>query len=652
MLFLRKAGEIMATIRTAIQIQDGMSPAFRSMTKVMNIVLSSFESIQKVSHTAIDTASIQTARAEMSKAEVTFNQVEQEIKEANEAQKKFNSSMGSGGGIANGLKSKIMGIAATVGVALGTKQILGLSDEMTSTTARLNLMNDGLQSTAELQEMIFQSAQRSRTSYMDTAATVSKLGILAKDAFSSNDEMIAFSELMNKQFKIGGASIQEQTSAMYQLTQAMASGKLQGDEFRSIMENAPLLAQSIAESLGMSVGELRSMSSEGLITADVIKNAMFSSADETNAKFKELPITFAEVWTDIKNKLIATFQPILEIIASGAQWISDNWSALIPVFAGVAGSILAIVVAMTAWKIITWLQTIAQLGLNAALMASGIGAILIVIGSIIAGIVKWIQSVGGIKVAWLIVVQSILSAWDFLKLSFFIGIYWVLDLWDKMKLGIMKAVVGITNFMGDMKAGVLGILENMVNGAIGIINDFIGLLNKIPGVEIGLIDNVTFGTEAKLKNEAEKQAKNAALKNYENHINEGIAARGDKITQMGRDALNAAVTRQAEIDAARTGASTRSRTDNVNVERDKMLGGIEDDTSSINDSMESSEEDLKYLRDIAEQETVNRFTTAEIKVDMPVSASIASNMDLDGVVSYLEEKVYETMEVAAEGVHE
>ena len=200
------------------------------------------------------------------------------------------------------------------------------ADELTSIRSRINLINDGSQTTAEIMEKVFDAAQRSRGSYTDMADSVAKLNMLAKDAFSSNDEAIAFVEQLNKQFKISGASVQEASAAMYQLTQAMAAGKLQGDEFHSIMENAPLLAQSIANEMGLTVGQLKEMSSQGLITSDIIKEALFNSAEETNAKFAEIPMTFAEVGQSIQNEMIQAFQPVLEQISSIPQ--SGEFQAL------------------------------------------------------------------------------------------------------------------------------------------------------------------------------------------------------------------------------------------------------------------------------------------------------------------------------------
>ena len=201
------------------------------------------------------------------------------------------------------------------------------ADQLTSVRSRINLINDGTQTTAEIMEKVFDAAQRSRGSYVDMADSVAKLNMLAKDAFSSNDEAIMFVEQLNKQFKISGASIEESSAAMYQLTQAMAAGKLQGDEFHSIMENAPMLAQSIAQEMGLTVGQLKDMSSQGLITADIIKEALFNSAEETNAKFAEIPMTFAEVGQSIQNEMLLAFQPVLEQLSAIPQ--NDDFQAFV-----------------------------------------------------------------------------------------------------------------------------------------------------------------------------------------------------------------------------------------------------------------------------------------------------------------------------------
>ena len=225
--------------------------------------------------------------------------------------------------IMNAVKSGAAFGAAAIGIEAAGRAMKDMAvsavqttDQLTQIRARINLINDGSQSTAEIMDKIYNAASRSRGSYLDMADSVAKLNMLAKDAFSSNDEAIYFVEQLNKQFKISGASVEETTSAMYQLTQAMAAGKLQGDEFHSIMENAPMLAQSIASEMGLTVGQLKEMSSQGLITADIIKEALFNSAEETNAKFSEIPMTFQDIGTQVQNELIAAFQPAMEEISN------------------------------------------------------------------------------------------------------------------------------------------------------------------------------------------------------------------------------------------------------------------------------------------------------------------------------------------------
>lgn len=274
-----------------------------------------------------------TISADSSNAERALNKVSQAAKQrlggdisseldkiSEKAQKVFGQDLqGAMNKLGKGLQ--IAAAATGIGVAATAVKDLAvgaanLSDQMAQIRSRINLINDGSQTTVEIMDKIYAASQRSRGGYLEMADSVAKLNMLAKDAFSSNDEAIFFVEQLNKQFKISGASVEEATSAMYQLTQAMASGKLQGDEFRSIMENAPMLAQSIAQEMGMSVGQLKELSSQGLITADIIKNALYGSAEETNQKFAEIPMTFADIGQSIQNQFIQAFTPVLEQLAS------------------------------------------------------------------------------------------------------------------------------------------------------------------------------------------------------------------------------------------------------------------------------------------------------------------------------------------------
>jgi tape measure domain-containing protein len=639
----------MGTLRTSIEIFNGVSGPMAKIRKSVDTAVEGFKALHTATKTAVNTSTIQRASNEIIKIDSAVDQIDQSIIRSGISQQQLNNGMRDGVSAASGLLNKIKNIAMTMGVAFGAQKIISLADGMTSTTARLNLMNDGLQTTAELQKMIMRSANESRAYYSDTAAVVGKLGIMAKGAFDSTEQIVEFAELMNKQFVIGGVSVQEQTAAMYQLTQAMAAGKLQGDEFRSILENAPMLAQSIADYMGLTTGELKEIASEGLITAEVIKNAMFAAADQTNAAFNQIPMTFSQVGTLVANTLLQAFQPVIQMIGAGAQWIYDNWSTLEPIFYGLAAAVGAYAVALGIMRVATLIQTIAQWGLNAALMANPIMWIALAIGVVIGLIYKWVQSVGGLKVAWLIVVNALLKAWDWVKIAFFTGVYWVIDLWDKMKLAFMKVGFAITSFMGDMKVGVLTILQNLINGAIDIINGFIELLNKIPGVNIDLIGKVSFATTAAAENEAAKQAGQAAIDQYETDITAAAQERDNKLAQMQADAAANAAARQVEIDAAKADAATAGASDTAQ-ETAAYSGETAANTASIADSMDAMDENLQYMRDIAERDVINRFTTAEIKIEQTNNNNIGSDMDIDGIMNKWNEDFIQILETSAEGV--
>lgn len=309
----------MATISSSIRLMDNMTPAISSMMRGMNSMIAGFESMERASKSAVDTKSMAAAKAEMSRAATAVNQFEKELKQATDQQEKLNQSAKSGGNAMSGLAGKIGGAVAAYASLQGAQRVLALTDEYTSTTARLDLMNDGLQSTQELQNMIYKSAQDSRGVYTDTADAVSKLGIMAKDAFSSNQETIDFMEQINKQFVLSGTNAGGAQAAMLQLTQAMASGVLRGEELNSIFEQAPTIIQSISKYLGVPIGQIRAMAAEGQITADIVKQAMFSTAEETNAKFNSMPKTFAQVFNSFTNMASRSFQGVFSELSEMAN---------------------------------------------------------------------------------------------------------------------------------------------------------------------------------------------------------------------------------------------------------------------------------------------------------------------------------------------
>ena len=309
----------MSTIQGSIMLMDAMSTPLNNIVGAINTTITA---LQKVNNTDvnIDTSRLANAQTMIVQAGAQLSEIERNIQlgiQNNTAeQNNFNKSLNQGVNKADSLFSKIKSFLGLYAGIQSVKIGLDVSDNISQTTARLNMINDGKQTTEQLQQAIFQSAKNSRAGFLDTASVVSKLGLLAPQAFNSNMETVKFSELMAKSFKVGGASTSEQTSGMYQLTQAMASGKLQGDEFRSIMENAPLLAQAISKYTGKSIGELKDMSKEGLITSDVIKNAVFEMSDEINSKFNSIPMTFGDVVTQIKSNAVNSFMRISSTMSS------------------------------------------------------------------------------------------------------------------------------------------------------------------------------------------------------------------------------------------------------------------------------------------------------------------------------------------------
>ena len=544
--------------------------------------------------------------------------------------------------------------------AISVRQVIDLADNMTSIRARLDLMNDGLQTTAELQEKIMESANRSRTSYQSTADAVSKMGIMAADAFSSNEELIQFTELIGKQFTIAGTSAAGIDAAMLQLTQAMSSGVLRGEELNSVFEQAPTIIQTIADYLGVSIGEIRDMAAEGQITATVVKNAMLSSADAINERFASMPMTFSQLATVAGNVLTEAFMPVLTLLGQGAQWIYDNWSMIAPVFWGLAAAAIGYAVALGIQTAATWIANGSAQAFFTTLLKNPLFWIALAIGVVVAAIYQWVQSVGGLQVAWLICVNAVLTAWDNLKIAFMVGVYAVLNLWTMLQMGLAAAGTAIQISMGNTKAMVLSILQEMINRAINMINGFIGMLNKIPGVSIDLIEQVTFGTTAQLENEANKQAALANLADRQNELQAQIDERADAINTMRAEADASRAAREAEIAAKRAEAAAGDSSGGTSYDVGDPYGGGGEiggvgevgrvgSVGEIEDEVDISDEDLKFMKDVAEMRYVQNFVTLTPTVAM--NAQISERVDADDVVRRIEQKLEDEFTASAQGVY-
>ncbi len=637
----------MSTIKTSIQMFNGMTGPLNGIIRAMNITISSFETMQKVSSNSIDTTSLQTARAELNKAEVAFRQVEESIRDVDRQQKNLNNDISRGTGLAGGFKGALAGI----GGVLGIRKIAEIADGFALSTARLDLMNDGLQTTADLQNRIYNMAQKTGTSYLDTASTISKLGILAKKAFVSNNELLSFTDLANKSF-IGSSAI-EQSSAMYQLTQAMAAGKLQGDEYRSIIENAPLLAQSI-EGYMVNVqkarGTMKDWSADGLLTANVIKNALFYSADEIEARFAAMPKTWGRVWNMFTNKVSRVSQPLLNFTIA----LAKNWDLIEPVVIGAAvavgiyattlGIAKGIQAAHTiatgistafngAWTLSVFAQTAAQNGLNAAILACPITWIILAIIALIAIFYAVIAAINKWKGTSISATGIIFGYFYWMFTNVYNLVAFVLNIFiifvNYLENAFKNPTAAAQALFYDMCSNVIGYVEKMAAAIEAI-------LNKIPGVQIDITSGLS-----RFKDELGERAQSIKDK----------AGLTDSIKRWNykdpREMLDKGYRKGADVANSISGLFNNSAWDAFANNTDDIAGN----TGKIAGSMEISQEELKYLRDMAEREAINRFTTAEIKVDFKNESTINSNLDIDGVMDKFTEVFREAVYTEAEEVH-
>lgn len=668
----------MGTIQTAIRVTDGISPALRSMSNAMNIVISNFQHLQGVSHNAIDTASIQSARSELAQAEASFNRVEEEIRQANTQQQNFNNSMRNGSTHANGLLNVVRQIGGAYLGIQGAQKIIGLSDQMSNIKARLNMINDGQQTTTQLNDAIFESAQRARSSYLGTTDAVSKLALRARDAFSSNQETIAFAENLNKQFVIAGASQMETQSATLQLVQALGSGVLRGEELNAVFEASPNVIQTIADYLDVPIGKIRDMASDGQITADIVKNAMLGATDEINRQFNSMPMTWSQVWTMTCNNIVQASQPVLQVISLMAQ----HWDILGPIIYGVVGAIGAYIVALGIYNAVqgttalvesiraastmmatgaTFSATVAQYGLNAALLACPITwiimGIIILIGIFYAAVAAVNHFAG-----------TSISATGLICGAFAVAGAFIMNI----ILGVMNFVIGcgisLYNLIGAFVNFFATVFNHPVEAIAKLFADLFDFICGIVQSAASMIDTV-LGSNL-------SGAVDGFRKDFSKSV-DGII--GDKtVTVMKKlDARDFQMQRLSYGKSAQTG---------YNWGKNFKLGGAKDnmpkiDTSKLGEAslpnsavkdlgktatgtgqtaantakmakvLDATGDDIKYLRDVAEREVINRFTTAEVKVEMNNQNNINSNMDLDGVVDYLGNTLNEKLQVVADGTY-
>lgn len=713
----------MATIRTAIALYDGVTAPLQAMHKAMNIVLNSFEAMQRASGNSVDVSSIQEAREELARAGAAFDSIEQNIRDAGNQQDRFNRRIRDGTTAADGLWGKLKGIAATVGGLAAAKKIIGISDDLASTRARLNLIVDDGGSVSELEKKIMASAQRSRSAYFDTASAIASLGANSGAAFANTDEIIAFMEQINKQFVIGGASAQGQAAAMLQLTQAMAAGALRGEELNSILENAPGIARAIESYMGIAEGSIKSYAEQGLITAEVVKNAMFAAADETNAKFESMPKTWAQIWTSMQNKALSIFNPILtkinqianseqftkvtdgiinglagiasvatvvlDLLINVASVVVDNWSWLSPIILGVAaalgvyyGRLLlvrgaelasaavsgAVAVAkgiMAAATMLvtgaTWAQVTAQYGLNAAMYACPLVWIIILIIALVALFYAAVAAVN--HFAGTSVSATGLICGAFMAALAFIGNIFV-ALWNLVVdvfVMIYNLVATVANFIGnvfnDPVAAVARLFFDLADTVLSVLQALASAIDTIFGSNLsgsvqgwrdslgGWVDS-TFGKGEEVMEKLNAEDLHLGRFEYGAAFDMGYEfGQGVEDTVGGLFDFSAMDSLGADaLDAYGLGNTLDGIYGNT--------GDTAGNTAAMSEALDIAEEDLAYMRDIAEREAINRFTTAEIRVEQQNTNYISQDTDLDGIMDAWANDFATKLDVSEEGVHE
>lgn len=630
----------MATIRSQMVLNDGMTSVLRKISGALTTTLDAFEQMQRASGQSINSAQFAAARSQLVGANTELDKMADNFQKA--------------GSKADGLMGKISGIAAGIASIATVQKLVTLSDDVTSAQARLNLLVTDGGSVDELEAKIMASANRSRSAYLDTASAVAKLGLNAGNAFDHDmDQVIAFMEQVNKQFVIGGATAQEQSNAMVQLTQAMAAGALRGEELNSILDSAPGIARAIEQYMGVAEGSIKEYAAEGKVTAQVVKNALFSVADETNAKFESMPMTWAQVWTMMSNIALQALEPVLTFI----NWLANNIEIIGPLVLGVAAALAVYLIATKGVAAATKVWTAVQTAFNAVMALNPVFLIIMGIILLIALIYAVVAAVNrvtgastsatGIICGAVLVLAAIIGNTVIGLLNAIIQFIW--SIFVEPFLGIIEWILNVCNggfnSFGDAVANLIG----------NIISWFLSL-----GKVVTKIIDAIFGTD----------------------WTGGLNALQDKVLAWGKNENSITLDREAPTIDHRFeygdawskgydfGAGVEDKIggmfnmgDGSGFDMSSMMvdvgsiagdtGSIAGDTGSIADSLSVTDEELEYLRDIAERDAINRFTTAEVKIDMTgMTNKIDGSADIDGIITELTDGFTEALVTAAEGVHE
>lgn len=660
----------MASITTAIHLTDAMTPVLRNITGAMDSTLDIFENMDSEMNKSFDTSKINSARIAIDQVNASLDSMGDNINKNYQQQNRLNKEIQDGKNKVDNMMGSVVSLVSAYAGFKTIGKLVNLSDEYTQTRARLNLMNDGLQTTDELQEKIFNSAQRARSSYQTQADIVAKLGQRAGDAFKSNNETIAFAENLSKLFVIAGASQQEMASASLQLTQALGSGVLRGEELNAVFESAPNVIQTIADYLNVPIGKIREMASEGQITADIVKNALLGATNDINSQFDSIPMTWSQVWTSVMNELYVATQPILELI----NLLAQNWSIIEPIVIALATAIGLYTAALIAYNTVqgissmmeavhaaslamqsgaTFAATAAQYGFNAALLACPLTWILLIIIAVIAAIYAVVAAINKAKGTTVsatgVICGSINVVLQFFKnLGLFIANV-ALGIWNALGACASNIGIAFNNVICNIKSWFYGLLETVMDVIAGIVKT----LNKLPFIDID-VSGITSKADEYAAKKAEAENNKKDYESVSEAFNKGMNTFDAFETGWVSDAYNAGYKVGENIDSAIGnffgGGDIPDMASDLG-DLGNSASKIASDTGSIKDSLDITSEELKYLRDLAEQEVINRFTTAEIHVDMGgITNNVSNNNDLDGIINYLVEGVEVAMEETAEGV--
>lgn len=691
----------MATIQTTIKLNDQFTSALKHMNKALNLMVSNLDSADRKTKTAFSPKSVQAMRSSLKQANVA-------IQNMAKSQDQFNKKLKQSSSSADSLWGKLKSIAGAYAGWQTAKMAVGASDKFANNTARLGLLTGGDNAkTAALQQSIYNASQRSLTDYSAMTDAVAKLGITASQAFNGNEEIVQFTEILQKQFKIAGTGAQEASAAMYQLTQAMASGRLQGDEFRSILENAPMLAQSIAKEMGVGTDKLKEMSSQGKITADVIKNALFNSAGEVNEMYKKLPMTFGGMWTQVVNKINKGLEPLYVklgklwasekfqsfvdtltngfiVIANAVVWLIDvissvvavirnNWAIIEPILIAAAITYLGIMIAnlwamvpplvatAIAWLAINWPILIVMAAIAAVIFickkmgwtfSDVIGAICGAfrwLGALVGNIFKGIANVALGVGQW--IVQRFQWVGDTLGVIFSnIGVFWN-NLWQNAKIkfyGFLDAVLSGLELLAKPLIKLADLFGLDLGGA------FDNLHGKLNGkIEAAEAHKQEYGELPEWNPDVNWETfKYSNLNDAYNKGFDGGAGAVDKLkSSIGLQKSNVHSGFMTDTGIMPSTNKIGTAMKNATSPMLDTLNSINANTADTATSVSRNNEDMSYLRDLAERTAINNISSNMVKVDMPVNNNVNSNVDLDGMVDYLGEKVYNTMLMSAEGSH-